>query len=383
MVAQQEIHVAHVVYSFATGGLENGVVNIINQLPRGRYQHSIICVSDHDDAFFKRIKSGNAQIYNLNKPSGKSVKWLFNCWKLLRKLKPDVVHTRNLSALEAQVSAFCARVPLRIHGEHGWDVRDLAGANKKYQQLRKLFRPFVHQYIGLSKEACIYLREKIHVLPEKVNHICNGVDVNKFSPGQSDLDRPEHFSGDDKIVFGTVGRLAEVKNQGYLVEAFIALWQQYPEYQNRLKLIIVGDGVLMPQLQQIVHEANALESVWFTGLRSDVSEIMKLMDVFVLPSLAEGISNTLLEAMATGLPVIATHVGGNPELIVPKHQSTHLVEVNDVKSLTKAMSQYVAQQEKLANDSTLVRHYCQDKFSIEQMVEKYHQLYQQVLNKES
>ena len=122
-------HIAHVLHSFATGGLENGVVNLINQLPKDEYQHSIICVTDYDKNFFQRITRNNVNIYQLNKPAGRGVKWMFDCWRLLKKLSPDICHTRNLSALEAQIPAFLAGIKHRIHGEHGWDMHDIGGTN--------------------------------------------------------------------------------------------------------------------------------------------------------------------------------------------------------------------------------------------------------------
>jgi len=103
---------------------------------------------------------------------------------------------------------------------------------------------------------------------------------------------------------------------------------------------------------------------------------MRAMDVFVLPSLAEGISNTFLEAMATGLPVIATNVGGNPDLIMPEHRSIHLVAVDDPDAMATAMATYVNDADRLENDSCSVRQYCVTNFGIETMVTKYHQVYQ-------
>ncbi len=371
------IHIAHVVYSFATGGLENGVVNLINHLPENEYFHSIICVSDHDEKFYSRIKSKNVEIFDLNKKEGRGLNWLVDCWRLLRKIQPDICHTRNLSSIEAQFSAYFASVPTRIHGEHGWDVFDLGGVNKKYQLVRKCIKPFIHKYVGLSTESISYLTDKINVKPEKITHICNGVDIEKFSPkSELSIELPEGFTKKNQIVFGTVGRLAEVKNQTYLVRSFVDLWQKHPDLHSRLRLIVVGDGVLMPELISMVEKANANEGVWFTGLRADVVELMNVMDVFILPSLAEGIPNTVLEAMACGLPCIVTNVGGNPDLIMPEQSKTHIVDVNDVEQMVAAMEIYVDDTAKLQQDSQKVRQYCVDNFSIEVMVSKYHNLYQ-------
>jgi len=374
-------HIVHVVYAFATGGLENGVVNIINRLPTDKYRHTIVCLTDHDSEFFARITTKNVQIIDLHKPAGNGVGWLFKCWKLLIKLKPDICHSRNLSALEAQLPAFLAGVSYRIHGEHGWDVNDLGGCNPKYQLVRRLLKPFVHRYVALSSEAKNYLIDKIGVNHKRINQICNGVDIDKFSPKVSATEVPSFIQCEDAIVFGTVGRLAKVKNQTFLLKAFLLLWQSSDQNKQRLKLIIVGDGELMPTLRDMVEKAGAENSVWLAGLRDDVSGLMNSMNVFVLPSLAEGISNTLLEAMACGLPCIATKVGGNADLISPAHLKTHLVSVNEVEQLATAMKIYADSPTLLEQERKIIRQYCVNKFSIKSMVNKYHALYQLGFNK--
>lgn len=372
----EQIHIAHIVYSFATGGLENGMVNLLNRLPNSHYRHSIICITGHDENFYRRITNNNVDIYDLNKRSGKGLDWLWRCIKLLRKLKPDICHTRNLNAMEAQFAAFLTGVNIRIHGEHGWDVNDLGGCNKKFRFIRKCLAPFVHRFIGLSKESCVYLEHSIGVKPKLINHICNGVDTSKFvaPTSKKNLDT---FSKQTDLVFGTVGRLAEVKNQTLLVQAFIDLWQTYPAHQDKLKLVIIGDGILMPEIKAMVEQANISKSVYLPGRRDDIAELIKAMDVFVLPSLAEGISNTILEAMATGLPVIATRVGGNPDLIMPAHQQSHLVSCQSPQELTRAMALYLEHPEKLVQDKLAAREHCVKQFSLDVMVNKYHQLYQQ------
>jgi len=374
-------HIVHVVYAFATGGLENGVVNIINRLPEEKYKHTIVCLTGHDSDFFTRITARNTNIVNIDKPAGNGIAWLYKCWKLLRKLKPDICHSRNLSALEAQLPAFLAGVPYRIHGEHGWDVNDLGGCNHKYQMVRRLLKPLVHRYVALSSEAKNYLMDKIGVNQNRINQICNGVDIEKFSPTVSTAEVPLFIKCENAIVFGTVGRLAKVKNQTFLLKAFLLLWQSSDKNKQSLKLIIVGDGELMPTLRDMVQEAGAENSVWLAGLRNDVSNLMNCMNIFVLPSLAEGISNTLLEAMGCGLPCIATKVGGNADLIYPEHLKTHLVSVNDVEQLATAMKIYADFPTLLEQERKIIRQYCVDKFSIKSMVKKYHGLYQLGFNK--
>lgn len=378
------IHIVHYVWGFHTGGLENGIVNLINRLPAAQYRHSIVCQKGHDPLFFRRISHPDTQVYHLDKQDGLDFALHWRLLKLLRQLKPDVFHSRNLSTMEGQLAAALLGVPLRIHGEHGWDVNDLAGTNQKYQRLRRWLKPLVHQFVALSSEAEAYLRDRIAVPTARLRRICNGVDVDKFAAAADSQLTPALSIplSDDDLVFGTVGRMAVVKNQQLLLEAFILLWQQFPNWQARLKLLLVGDGSERANLEQRVSDAGVSAAVIFAGNRTDIPALMAQMDIFVLPSLAEGISNTILEAMAAGLPVIASRVGGNPELLLPAHQASHLFESNNAAQLCQAMALYLNDPTCQASDSVLVKKHCQNNFSLDTMVNKYHQLYQSVRNKE-
>ncbi|MDO6709180.1 TIGR03088 family PEP-CTERM/XrtA system glycosyltransferase [Aliiglaciecola sp. 2_MG-2023] len=373
----KKTHIMHIIYRFDTGGLENGVVNLINRLDSKQYQHTIVTLKGNSEVFCQRIETQNVQFFDLAKKDGNDISIFFKLRKLLKKLNPDILHTRNTATIENQLVGWWCRVPYRIHGEHGWDVNDMHGQNKKYQMLRRFMKTYIHKYVALSTEAFDYLRDTIGVYTDDIRHICNGVDVDKFTPQNSDLSLfPEHFATENMLVFGTVGRLAEVKNQPFLLEAFIALVGQFPEHKERLRLVIVGDGVLMEKMLARTQQADLSSQVWFAGNRSDVAQLMNCMDVFVLPSLAEGISNTILEASASGLPVIATNVGGNPELIAADLKKSHLVEVNDINALVSAMSQYVSSPELKHKNGLIVRNHCVANFSIDTMVGKYNELYQ-------
>lgn len=373
----QPKHIVHVIYRFDTGGLENGVVNLINRLDSKIYKHTIVTLKGFSDVFCQRIKTDNVAFYDLEKQDGNDIKIFFKLRKLLKKLKPDILHTRNTATLENQLVGWWCRVPYRIHGEHGWDVNDMHGQNKKYQMLRRFMKTYIHRYVALSSEAFEYLRDTISVFDDHIHHICNGVDIDTFSPRKAPVSSlPDGFICENALTFGTVGRLAEVKNQPFLLDAFIELVKACPEEKQRLRLIIVGDGVLLQQMQATAERAQLQDNVWFAGNRSDVPELMNCMDVFVLPSLAEGISNTILEASASGLPVIATNVGGNPELIHEDLKESHLVDVNDVSALMLSMKQYVDAEDLLHTNSECVRKHCVENFSIDTMVSKYDQLYQ-------
>jgi sugar transferase (PEP-CTERM/EpsH1 system associated) len=371
--------IAHVIYRLDVGGLENGLVNLINRIPASRFRHAIICLSDFT-AFRQRLEREDVPVFALNKPPGNSPVLHFKLWRLLMRLRPDVVHTRNFGALEAMLPAALAGVPVRIHSEHGHDIGDLDGSNRKYQWVRRALRPFVHQYIALSKDLERYLHEKIRVSAARVAQLYNGVDTELFYPARDGREPLPcaGFAGPDQFVIGTVGRMQAIKDPVNLARAFARLLHEVPDGARRVRLVMVGDGPLKERVQSVLKEAGASEVAWLPGERDDVPRIMRGLDLFVLPSLSEGISNTVLEAMASGLPVLATSVGGNPELI-EAGVTGKLVPRNDAESMARAIRVYAESPELCRRHGSEARRAVERTFGLEAMVNAYMAVYDQLL----
>jgi len=371
--------VAHVIYRFDVGGLENGLVNLLNRMSPQRFRHAIVCLTNHSD-FRQRLKRDDIEVFDLHKPPGNSPVTLFKLWQLFLHLRPDIVHTRNVAALDATVPAALAGVPVRIHGEHGRDVDDLDGTNTRRQLVRRLYRPFIHQYITVSRDLAHYLRDKIMVSPSRIAQIMNGVDSSQFHPVGEHRDAVPHprFCGPGHFVIGTVGRMQEVKDQVTLARAFVRLVQMIPRAEQRLRLVMIGDGPLRERVRTLLAEAGLEQSAWLPGKRDDVARIMRSFDLFVLPSLAEGISNTILEAMATGLPVLATAVGGNPELVEEGETGT-LVPRDDPESMAHALRAYAESSQLCKRQGTAARRTIETKFGMEAMVNAYMNIYDNLL----
>ena len=331
--------VAHIIYALSTGGLENGLVNIINRCPTDRYRHAIICLTTADD-FANRISVDGVEVFQLHKQEGHDLGMYRRLRALLRELRPDIVHSRNLAALESQLAGVALSGIRRVHGEHGREIGDVDGTNRKYLFLRRVMRLFMHRYITVSKDLERWLISAVGVRPQIVTQVYNGVDTQKFAPATVKplALLPRHWRGlDDILVLGTVGRLTPVKDQQLLLRALAGLCKQHPELATRLRLIVVGDGPLEQELTRLCTELRLDEQVWFAGDRTDVPALLGAMDVFVLPSLGEGISNTVLEAMASGLPVVATAVGGNLELVKPGVNG-QLFPVGDTQALINVLA---------------------------------------------
>lgn len=367
----------HVVYHFGVGGLENGLVNLINRLPRARFRHHIVSLTDYTD-FSRRIEREDVQIHALHKRPGHDWRMYVRLYRLFRRLRPDIVHTRNLAAMEAQLPAWLAGVPCRIHGEHGRDVLDVDGTNRKYILQRRLLRPFIHHFIALSRDLEGYLRHSIGVQPQRLSRIINGVDVVRFRPDVSGARArlPAGFAAADSIVIGTVGRLAAIKDQLSLVRAFARLRELAPETADRLRLVLIGEGSERTRLEQELTAAGLMPQAWLAGARDDVAELLPALDLFVLPSLAEGISNTVMEAMACGLPVIATDVGGNAELVATGETGA-LVPRTDPEALVQALLPYVQDAAMRKSQGRAARERAETEFSLDRMVARYQGVYDQ------
>ena len=161
-VAEQPPLVVHIIYRLGIGGLENGVVNLINRMPADRYRHAIVCLAGYTD-FANRLQRDDVTLHDLEKKPGKDPGCYLRLFRLLRKLRPAIVHTRNVGTLDCQLVALLAGVPCRIHGEHGWEATDLHGRNARYRWLRRNSRFFVHHYMTVSADMQHWLENVIGI----------------------------------------------------------------------------------------------------------------------------------------------------------------------------------------------------------------------------
>ncbi|HWP45678.1 MAG TPA: TIGR03088 family PEP-CTERM/XrtA system glycosyltransferase [Candidatus Limnocylindrales bacterium] len=365
----KSIKIMHVLTSLNIGGLENGVVNLINKMDPDKFKHMICCISRSGQSAEKLIRK-DVEIFEMKKGEARELLLPLRVARLFRKVKVDIVHTRNWGAIDGIIGAKLAGIPIVVHGEHGRDITDPYGTNKKKNLIRKGLSCFVDGYITVSKELKEWLVDKVGIKGEKVHVIYNGVDTVKFNPYDKGLIRAKYNYTDRDIILGTVGRLDPIKDQQLLIKAFAQLNARY--YNSTL--LIIGDGPCWRDLEKLANDLGIRKSVRFLGARMDVAELLKLLDIFVLPSLAEGISNTILEAMATGIPVVATHVGGNPELVV-NGETGYLFPKEDLATLLKVLEGYILNPAIMKEHGMAGRQRVVNRFSLDRMVANYESFY--------
>ena len=364
----------HVLYRLDYGGLENGLVNVINGLPAGKFRHAIICLAGYS-AFSRRIECPDVEIIDLGKRPGKDPLAYLRLWRLLMRLRPDLVHTRNSGAMDCAVIAFAAGVPRRIHGCHGWDAGDLHGTNPKGRRLRRWCHPFIHGYTAVSRDLGDWLVDIDGIDRSRIELVYNGVDCDKFRPGAEAAFASLTASATQQpFVIGTVGRLDQVKDQLTLVRSFAALLRRHPDWAGYVRLAIVGDGAMRDAIQAQIDADDLGAVAAIVGWRDDIERVLHSFTVFCLPSLNEGISNTLLEAMASGLPVVATAVGGNAEL-VEEGETGFLVPPGEQEHMANALERYIVDHDLLAAHGRNARRLAEDRFSLAGMVHRYDEIY--------
>jgi len=332
--------------------------------------------------FCKRIQRAHVQFISLHKPPGHGIWQYPQLFKLFRQLRPAIVHSRNLAALEVQVPAWAAGVPVRIHGEHGRDVNDVDGNNRTYQRVRRMYRPFLHHTVALSRDLADYLVAKAGFDADEITQIYNGVDTDRFSPAPGGtapiagcpFDPAQHW------LIGTVGRMQVIKDQTMLAQAFVLALHRAPQLAQRVRLVMVGEGPLRAQAQALLDQAGLGALAWLPGERHDVPDVMRGLHAFALPSLGEGISNTILEAMASGLPVVATGVGGNADL-VQQPDTGVIVPAADPQAMAQQIVTMASDPDHAQQMGQAARARVLERFSMQAMVGAYQRVYDRHLGR--
>lgn len=306
------------------------------------------------------------------------LKAFFALIKIMRHEHPNIVHTHTSKAgILGRWAAFLARVPIIIHTPHGHVFWGYLGRCKAsfYIILERLTACITDKIIALTQQE---KKDHLHFLiasEDKFSVVHSGINLDRFSNlsvNSADMKRKLGISKGNLVV-GTAGRLTHVKGHRYLIEAAGEIVDVRPD----TTFVFLGDGKLLNELKNMASRLGIEENVKFLGWRPDVAEIISTFDIFVLPSLNEGMGRVLIEAMALGKPIVASDVGGIPDLVVDS-KNGYLVPVGDVEALVARIRELLddsGKREKMGKNgkSRSVN------YSSDLMVKKIDRLYQAAL----
>jgi sugar transferase (PEP-CTERM/EpsH1 system associated) len=347
--------------------MEHGVLKLVNGLdPRG--VSSAICSTAPADPAMVRLVGADVRLFQLDRRPGNDPALVWRLYRLFRRERPHIVHTHAWGTLlEGWAAARLARVPVLVHGEHGTlqlRQRQVWAQRWGWRQADRL--------LSVSSRLAERMAREIGFPQDRITVIRNGVDVARFSPVEPGprLAARRSLGLGDGVLVGTVGRLVDVKNQEGLLVAIAELRRAGLDVSGA----IVGDGPLRGHLEERIAALGLVGSVRLLGHRQDIETVYAAFDVFCLPSKSEGMSNTILEAMASGLPVVATRVGGADELVL--HDQTGLLVPGDSgRALVAALAELVREPARRAAFGREGRRRAVAEFSLDRMLGNYLDFY--------
>lgn len=364
----KRIKVTHLVFSLSAGGLENGVVNLCNRLDPEIFDTSI-CVLEGGGELEDRLDRERVKLYEVRRHFGNDPSVPLRIAGQLWRRGADILHTHNwVTLVEGSAATTLARVPVLIHGEHGYPMEERA-RNVKVQ--RFLWSKAVTQLLSVSGELAEAMSKLTGLSRDLIEVLPNGVDTTKFQPQPADRAnlRAQFGLPAEGIMIGMVARLVPVKNHAGAIDALARLRQQGIDAH----LVLAGRGELETPLREQARAENVEDVVHFLGFRDDIDQVYNALDIFLLNSHREGMSNTIVEAMACGVPVVASDVGANAESIV-EGETGFLVPPDAPEELAAALGKLV-DAELRARFATAARRRIEENFSIASMVQRYSDLY--------
>jgi sugar transferase (PEP-CTERM/EpsH1 system associated) len=357
----------HVVFRLHPGGMEHGVVKLVNGLPLPQVQSSICATSPGGS--LRELVRPEVPVFELRRRDGNDPVLVWRLYRLFRRERPDIVHTHAWGTLvEGWMAARLAGVPIVVHGEHG----TLQAEPRQIAVQRRIWGRVDHVLSVSSR-----LAEKLSAVTgfplARIEVIRNGVDLSRFGSTDRAAARAALGIAADAFVVGTAGRLVPVKDHATLLEA---LARMAGEGRSFLA-VIAGDGPLRAELATKAAALGIADRVRLLGHQPDIERVFAALDVFVLSSVSEGLSNTILEAMASGVAVVATRVGGADELVVDGETGV-LVPSQAPDAMARAISALGDDEGLRQRMAAAGRRRATEEFGIARMVENYAAFYRRV-----
>ncbi len=375
------VSVLYLLHRFSFGGTERVVANILNHSSQNINNH-VCSFYPYENAFLKDVDVSKKKVFSLDKHDGNDFSIPRKIASFCKENRVDIIHSMGWSTYAEGLIAAKAigRKQKFVYSYRGKTMEDTIQIPKRRILAQRLFSHFCDAILtnsGVSREE---YASDIGIAPQKINVIYNGVDTHVFTPcqdGSSGDTRTRFGIRKTDTVIGAVARFDPVKGIKNLVKAFSML---SPAVRENCKLLLVGDGDEKESIQKMSSQLGIQDQVILTGMRKDIPDCLRMMDIYVQPSLFENISNSVLEAMAAGLPVISTHVGGIQE-ILDHNRSGLIVELGNHQSMTEALDFLINDVKQRKSMGEQARRNVTDFFSIEKMVLDYETIYRQILSK--
>lgn len=364
--------VTHVVLSLDVGGLERGVLNQLREGVKLGQAVSVVCL-ERPGVLAGQVRALGIPLVSLEKTPGFRPMVMKSVRAVLTELSPDVVHTHQIGTLfYTGPVARLLRIPLVVHTEHG---KENYAGRVRTRILGRLAGLFASRFYCLTADMAGHVRRHRVVPARKIRIIENGIDIEAFSARCStgELRRSLGLPAGAPVI-GTVGRLTAVKQQGILIQALAKVRTRFPE----CRLLIVGDGPLMGQLRLLAEQLSMASHVHFAGYQHQTSPYIQLMDVFALTSASEGMPQAALEASVAGVPVVASRVGGLPELI--DHGRTGLLfEPSDEAALVRCLCELLDDSDRARTMGRSAQSRVESRFCVRRMAAEYHRQFLDLL----
>lgn len=370
--AAAPLRVLHVIDRLDMGGTEYVILKVMAGLGGGEFEHGV-CAARGYNQQLPHLQKIQQQIFVAGRNELKFQLLLFRLARIMREFRPHIVHSRNWGAIEAIPAARLAGVPVAIHSEHGYIPDTASGLPLRQRVIRRGAYAMADAIFCVSEELRNFHARQAWLAPKQIAVLHNGVDTARYSP-QPELRRSARERlqiSPSSFVLGIVSRLVPIKDHATLFRAA----ERLAADKIDVRVVVAGTGPERERLDALVNASPALAGrIAFVGASENVPEILNALDVFVLPSLSEGMSNTILEAMSCGLPVAATRVGGNPELVL-EGRTGLLFAPGDAAQLATQLALLAANEELRRDYGVSGRRRVLENFSLDKMLAAYRRLY--------
>jgi len=369
---KNKIKIMQVVHSMNVAGAEKLVDSIVRNLNGSEFSFSICCLDSIGPLGEQLIKDG-FDVFCLNRKPGVDFGLIRRFAGILKEKQTNILHAHQYTPyFYAASAAIFGNRPKVVFTEHGRHQPDKIRPKRLiYNKILSRFTDRITGVCGFSKDSLI----RYEKMPAgKIDVIYNGINYKNFDVFvDRDKKRKELGVGENDVVVGMVGRFSPIKNHKMLLEAFGRVVKEAPN----AKLLLAGDGPLKENSQSAIRNSQLKDKVIFLGLRMDIPEILKALDIYVLPSIAEAASLTLLEAMAAGLPVAATRAGGDAEIVI-NNKTGILVSPDDPNGFAGAIIYLIQNPGEAKAMGKAGRERVEREFNIDKMLNEYRELYQKL-----